>query len=156
MGPPEGNGRQVLSKLDGLVELSTSPARPESHFLPRLTPGPIVDDLERQYGPNPIERSFGESPWVHRKATGDKCSCIWTDLSSYQLLFSFITSLQRGQPISLSCFIAKGLRRHAYGNNCIFVCNRDLKFTASGISTPESQIDHVVSLLGDGFKRHRK
>ena len=40
-------------------------------------PGPIIDDLERRYGPNPSDRSFGTSLGAHKPATGDKVVSRW-------------------------------------------------------------------------------
>jgi len=51
--------------------------------LPRPTPGPIINDLERRIGTNPSERSFGKSIMVHDKATEDWCDVSWAYLSSY-------------------------------------------------------------------------
>ena len=56
---------------------------PEVKNLPRSTPGPIIDDLERRIGTNTSKRSLGRSILVHSKAKENKCDRSWSYLSSY-------------------------------------------------------------------------
>ena len=50
----------------------------------RTTPGSQYLARERQYGPNPSDRSIGQPVGAHKTATEDKCHSSWAYLSSYR------------------------------------------------------------------------